>query len=129
VDQYIYWQQWLLHVGHSFWLTHNAHNDAWLRLDPAIYPDNILTPKSCSNTPQWDVFNFLYTVASGEDNWREEVLCYSEIRAIEGAHGEMSAGLKSAITIFKVLLRRQQLSQRPRNVMIKLLQIWKMGCC
>ena len=89
--------------------THNAHDDAWLQLDLAIYPDNILTPESYSTTPWWDVFNFPYTIASGEGNWREEVLRHRELGTIEGAHGEMSARLESAMTIFKVLLRRQQL--------------------
>ena len=101
VDQYIYCWQWLLRAGHSLLSTHNAHGDAWLQLDPAIYPDNIITPKSYGTTPQWDVFNFLYTIASGEGNWWEEVLCHREIRAIEGACGKMSAGLESAMTIFK----------------------------
>ena len=109
VDQYIYCRQWLLRAGHPLSSTHNAHDDAWLQLDPAIYPDNILTPESYGTSPRWDVFNFLYTIASGEGNWQEEVPSHREIRAIEGARGELSAGLESAMTIFKVLLRRQQL--------------------
>ena len=109
VDQYIYCRQWLLHAGHPLSSTHNAHDDAWLQLDPEIYPDNVHTPESYSTTPWWYVFNFLYTIASGEGNWQEEVPSHREIRAIEGARGELSAGLESAMTIFKVLLRRQQL--------------------
>ena len=60
--------------------------------------------------PKWDNFNILYSIASGHIvDGEADVLNQREVRAMEGAHGEIQAGLESTMRLFEILLKRHEL--------------------
>ena len=109
LNRFIYCRQWLLRSANGLSAGEQSNANSWLNF-LAASGEAPLTSTSYMPLPKWDNFNILYSIASGQIvDGEADVLNQREVRAMEGAHGEIQAGLESTMRLFEILLKRHEL--------------------